>query len=112
MSKFLTMEDLANRIETERPDILESMESSETEYRLARQILKRRKILNLSQQQLTKKAHLTQCQISRIEKGEIKSFRTLKRALDALDLEIKLVPKTKVRRAKDKKKINLKLKAK
>lgn len=93
MSKFLTMEDLANRIEKERPDILDAMESSEIEFELAKKILERRKALKISQQQLTKKAHLTQCQVSRLEKGDIKSFSALKRVLNALDLEILIVPK-------------------
>ena len=93
MSKFSTMEDLANRIENERPDILEAMKNSEIEHGLAKQILERRKSLMISQQQLTKRAHLTQCQVSRLEKGDIKSFSTLKRVLNALDLEILIVPK-------------------
>jgi len=93
MSKFLTMEDLANRIENERPDISEVMENSEIEHELAKKILQRRKALRISQQQLTKRAHLTQCQVSRLEKGDIKSFSTLKRVLNALDLEILIVPK-------------------
>ncbi len=62
------MEDLANRIENERPDILEAIENSEVEHRLAKEILERRKALKISQQQLTKRAHLTQCQVSRPEK--------------------------------------------
>ena len=97
MSKFLTMEDLANRIENERPDILDAIEETEIEHKLAKTLIRRRKALRLSQQQLTKRAHLTQCQISRLEKGEIKNFSTLKSALNALDLEILIVPKRTIK---------------
>ncbi|NLD50767.1 MAG: helix-turn-helix transcriptional regulator [Clostridiaceae bacterium] len=95
-TKFKTMKDLAERIEKERPDILESMEDTELEHLVARQIREFRKKANISQRIFTEKAELTQCQISRIENGAIGSFGSLKKVLDALDLEIKLVPKKKI----------------
>lgn len=94
-TKFKTMKDLAKRIEDERPDILDAMEETELEHLVSRQIREFRKKENISQIKLKEKASLTQCQISRIERGKIGNFSNLKKILDALDLEIKLVRKKK-----------------
>ena len=91
MSKFLTMQEFAEKIKNKRPDILEELEKTEAEYQLVKQIIEARIKKNMTQRELAEKAHLKQFQISKMERGQIGNIKTLAKVADALDMNIILV---------------------
>lgn len=93
MTKFYSMEDFANKIKEERLEIFDDILRNELSDQLTRQIIKARIEKNITQKHLAEKAHLTQCQISRLEKGQLGTTKNLLDIITALDLDIKLVPK-------------------
>ena len=76
-----------------RPDVLEEMENTETEYNLVKQLIEARIKKNLNQQELAEKANLKQFQISRMERGQIGNVKTLLKVVNALNMNIALVDK-------------------
>jgi ribosome-binding protein aMBF1 (putative translation factor) len=88
MTRFLTPKEFVEELSSRRPDIIDEMVESEPIYEVAREIIKERKRKNWSQEELARKANLTQAQVSRIERAEIGNVRTLFKVLDALGLKL------------------------
>lgn len=82
-------QDLEKRLKN--PAFKKEWEKSETEYQLARDIIKKRLELKLSQRALAKKMGTSQVVISRLETMEANpSLALLKRLAFALQLKLKL----------------------
>ena len=93
--KFFTMDEFTSELNTKRPDIVKEIIKDEPNYLIARKIIGERNKKGLSQHDLAQKAKLTQAQISRLENAQLGNLLTITRALDALDLQIKIVSKNK-----------------
>ncbi len=79
------------------PAFRQAWEESELSYQVARALIKLRLDLNLTQQELARKAGVPQSVIARLESGKhLPSLRSLERIAKRLGLQVKLdlVPKT------------------
>lgn len=88
MTRFFTPKEFTKELSSRRPDIIDEMVESEPIYELVKEIIKERKRKNWTQEELARKANLTQAQISRIERAEMGNVRTLLKVLDALGLKL------------------------
>ncbi len=91
MTKFVTMSEIADRLEN-KPQIIEEMLKDESRYQIARAIIAERTRRGWSQGTLARKARLTQAQVSRLERARIGNFVTVLKTLDALELKLEIVP--------------------
>lgn len=88
MRKIYTFkQDLKKRLKD--PDFKKAWEETEVEYQIAKQLIEKRLVRNLSQRQLAKKVETSQAAISRVEgmKGN-PSLSFLKRIASALGTEV------------------------
>ncbi|AEG15566.1 helix-turn-helix domain protein [Desulfofundulus kuznetsovii DSM 6115] len=92
MAEFVTMDEIAKRLEN-KPQIIKEMLEDEPRYQIARAIIAERTRRGWNQGTLARKARLTQAQVSRLERGRIGNFATVAKALDALDLKLEIKPK-------------------
>ncbi|MGB9804412.1 XRE family transcriptional regulator [Desulfofundulus sp.] len=92
MPEFVTMDEIAKRLE-DKPQIIKEMLEDEPRYQIARAIIAERTRRGWNQGTLARKARLTQAQVSRLERGRIGNFATVTKALDALDLKLEIKPK-------------------
>lgn len=92
MPEFVTMDEIAKRLE-DKPQIIKEMLEDELRYQVARAIIAERTRRGWNQGTLARKARLTQAQVSRLERGRIGSFATVAKALNALDLKLEIKPK-------------------
>ncbi|MEW6276772.1 MAG: helix-turn-helix transcriptional regulator [Bacillota bacterium] len=79
------------------PAFRQAWEESELNYQIARALIKLRLDLNLTQQELARKAGVPQSVIARLESGRhLPSLRSLEKIVKKLGLQVKLdlVPKT------------------
>ncbi|MBM3148084.1 MAG: helix-turn-helix transcriptional regulator [Actinobacteria bacterium] len=91
----MRFEEYVRRVETEAaeagPAAQRQLALFRSHYRLARQVLQRRRALGLTQEQLAAAADVRQSEISRIENGRGNpTVLTLARLADALGLEVSL----------------------
>ncbi|HHU31585.1 MAG: helix-turn-helix domain-containing protein [Zhaonellaceae bacterium] len=91
------MDDLQKHIQEllQDPEFKKAWEESELEYQIARTVIKRRKELGLSQEELAKILNTGQSAISRIESCQNITLNMLQKLAAALqlDVEIRLVPR-------------------
>ncbi len=72
----------------------ETFDQVKSEYRIIEQIVKQRKSMKMTQNQLAQKANVSQQAISRLEKERhIPNMATLIRIVDGLGLELNLIQK-------------------
>ncbi|OAT83726.1 hypothetical protein A6M21_07540 [Desulfotomaculum copahuensis] len=85
------MDEITKQLES-KPQIIEEMLVDEPRYQIARAIIGERTRRGWSQGTLARKAHLTQAQVSRLERARIGNFVTVLKTLDALDLRLEIIP--------------------
>lgn len=73
------------------PEFKKAWEEIEPEYELARQIIKRRKELNITQEELAEMLNTTQSVISRLENGHNCTLNLIKRVSKPLKCKPKIV---------------------
>lgn len=94
------LEDFRKRLVSKNEFAKEVLNSKE--YEISRIIFKRRMELGFTQQELARKANVTQKTISRIE-GADKGVResTLSKIFDALNIDVDSVPINQIKKTKD-----------
>jgi ribosome-binding protein aMBF1 (putative translation factor) len=85
------MNEIADQIKEDRPDILAAMTDDEIQYRIAQAIITARNERMWSQAALAKHAGLTQAQVSRLESAQVGHIHTVTKAFDALGLKIEIL---------------------
>lgn len=89
-------DDLAKRLQN--PDFKKEYDALEAEYKLIQTVITTRKILKLTQKDLSELSGINQADISKIERGIANpTLKIIKKLADAMgmELELKFVPKTK-----------------
>jgi ribosome-binding protein aMBF1 (putative translation factor) len=85
------MNEIADQIKEDRPDILAAMTDDEIQYRIAQAIITARNERKWNQAELAKHAGLTQAQVSRLESAQVGHIHTVAKAFDALGLKIEIL---------------------
>ncbi|ACG71260.1 transcriptional regulator, XRE family [Anaeromyxobacter sp. K] len=103
-SKPTTFDTFMREVEAEAraegADAVAQVEELKDHFRLAAQVLRRRRELGLTQKQLAGRVGIHQSEISDIERGAATpGYRTLAKLAIGLDAEVKLVPRPTTRRA-------------
>jgi ribosome-binding protein aMBF1 (putative translation factor) len=75
------MNEIADQIKEDRPDILAAMTDDEIQYRIAQAIITARNERKWNQAELAKHAGLTQAQVSRLESAQVGHIHTVAKAL-------------------------------
>lgn len=88
------MREVEGEARAEGPEAVAQLEELQDHFRLAAQVLQRRRELGLTQKQLAGRVGIHQSEVSDIERGAASpGYRTLAKLADGLDAEFRLVPR-------------------
>lgn len=91
------MNELEAEVRAEGPEAVARAEELKVHFRMASQLIARRRELKLTQGDLAKRTGLNQSEISKIERGTSSpNYRTLAKVADGLDADITIVPRKHV----------------
>ncbi len=94
-SKRINVKELIEKRRASSPEFKELWDSTRMEYRILGELMKTRKEKGVTQKALAEKIGSNQRMISLIEKhGQSPTLKTLCNLAEALDMEIKLVPRS------------------
>jgi ribosome-binding protein aMBF1 (putative translation factor) len=84
------IKDLHDELMRENPAYVKEYEALENEFTLAAEVIRARRLANLTQEQLAKKMNTTQQAIARLEGGSLPSIRTLERLAEATGTQLRV----------------------